>query len=139
MWHGSGEFADRVDPAPSQNNSEVTNIAKTAALGQFENFGIHVIEDGSRTPDLRLALYVGYVPETGFFVHRTVVVGVYILDADDNLILKESAMAFNQNGVINAILESRDAMVTRVAREAVQATFHELSKGTKTSATHATS
>ena len=139
MWHGGGEFADRVDAAPSRNNLEVTNVAKAAAMGQFENFGIHVVEDGSRAPDLRLALYVGYIPEAGLFVHRAVVVGVYVLDPDDNLILKETAAALNQNGVINAILESRDAMVTRVARDAVQTTFRELGKGTKTPAAHPTS
>lgn len=139
MWHGGGEFPDRVDSAPSQNNAEVTNVAKTAAISQFENFGVHVIEDGSRAPDLRLALYVGYIPEAGLFVHRAVVVGVYVLDPEDNLILKETAAAINQNGVINAILESRDAMVTRVAREAVQTTFRELGKGTKTPAEHPTS
>lgn len=139
MWRGGDDLPVRRDYSPSSTTLEVANVAKTAAIAQFENFGIHVIEDDSRKPDMRVALYVGYVPETGILVHRTVFVGVYVLDPGGDPVLKEMDQAFNANGVLNAILESRDAMVTRVARGVVQTTFKELGKGTKSPASHPTS
>jgi hypothetical protein len=54
---GFGPDVDNsVDPHPSQNDSEVMSVVKAAVVSQFENFGMHIVEDGTRSPDLRVRL-----------------------------------------------------------------------------------
>jgi len=100
-------------------------------IAQFENFGMHIVEDNSRKPDMRLYAYVGYIPEWGLFVHRTVSVGLFMRDRDETLILHVWQGHVNINGLLDAAFTSRDDMVTGVARQAVQTIVKELQKGTK--------
>ena len=132
MWTGGSDPEKRIDAAPSENDLEVLKVAERALIAQFENFGMHVVEDNSRKPDLRLYVYVGYTPEMGLFVHRSVSVGVFVHDADDTPILKEWANHINGGGIIEAAFTSRDGTVAAAAQQAVQATVKELQKGTKT-------
>jgi len=134
VWKSGSDPEKRIDLAPSDNDREVLAVAKRAVVAQFENFGMHIVEDCSRKPDLRIYVYVGYTPEMGLLVHRAVSVGVFVRDQDDTPILKEWAGRLNGNGVIDAIFTSRDTMVAGVAQQAVQATVKELQKGTKGSA-----
>ncbi len=123
-----------VDPAPSQNDREVLAVAKAAVIAEFENSGMHIVEEDSRAPALRINVYVGYQAENGLS-RRAVMVMIQVLDAHQTPILKGGSQRITQGGMvpglISAALEARDTMVTSVARKAVQDTVVELQKGTK--------
>ncbi|GGF25818.1 hypothetical protein GCM10011611_34850 [Aliidongia dinghuensis] len=120
-----------IDPNPSQNDSEVMSAVKAAVISQFENYGMHIVEDGTRPPDVRVRLYVSYQPELGLLVHRSVIVGIRVLDTDGTPLLRMGAAQAMSLGLIGSLIVSRDDFVTAVARDAVIGTVGELQKGTK--------
>lgn len=131
LWTRGGDLEARVDGKPSDNEREVMAVAKQAVVAQFENFGMHVVEDDSRAADVRIRVYVSYVPEAGLLVHRAVRVTIRVFDTDGTPIVMLGAARLNRNGIIDALFTSRDAMVADVARQAVQNTVKELEMGTK--------
>jgi hypothetical protein len=131
VWNNDEDPEKNLDPAPSENDREVMAVAKAAIVAQFENFGMHIVEDDSRKPDLAIRVYVSYIPELGLFVHRTVTVRILVRDTDGNLIFKEFAGHVNATGVLDAMFTSRDGLVAQISRDIVQTTVKELQKGTK--------
>lgn len=129
---GFGSDVDNsIDPHPSQNDSEVLTVVKAAVVSQFENFGMHIVEDGTRSPDVLVRLYVSYQPELGLFIHRSVVVGIRVLDTDGAPLLRKGAAKVMSGGLIGSLLVARDDFVAEVGRNAVIGTVKELEKGTK--------
>lgn len=133
-WSSDPDWDKRIDPAPSDNDREVMALAKNAVVAQFENFGMHIVEDDSRAPDLKIKLYVAYQPEV-LIAHRGVIVFIRVFDTEGSPILKMAKARMVTGGFIDglviSVLTSRDGMVTDAARDAVQATVAELQKGTK--------
>lgn len=120
-----------IDPTPSENDTEVMSAVKAAVIAQFENFGMHIVEDGQRPPDVHVRLYVSYQPELGLFIHRAVVVGIRVLDTDDTPLMRKAAGRVMSGGLIGSMLVARDDFAANVARKVVIDTVGELQKGTK--------
>lgn|SRR5208282_2574534 len=131
LWKSGDDWEQRIDAAPSTNDQEVMAVAKASVIAQFENFGMHIVEDDSRKPDLKIHVFVGYQPELGYYVHRQFAIGIQVLDADDSKILHEAAGHYNAHGLLDAIFQSRDGMIGDVSRQVVLQTAAELQKGTK--------
>jgi hypothetical protein len=100
-------------------------------VSQFENFGIRVAEGGTRSPDLCIRVYVSYQPEWGLLVHRSVAIGVRVLDTNGTPLLRELATRTMSSGLIGEMFISRDEFLTSAARKAVTSTMQELERGTK--------
>jgi hypothetical protein len=125
------DLEEAVEPQPSESDWAMVMAAKAAAIDQFENFGIHVVEDDSRRPDLRAKLWVQYLPHAvtspGIWIYITV------RGEDDNMLVREGASRrFGDNSLLAALLlPSRVERVQEVARRAVQRTVAVLQRGTR--------
>jgi uncharacterized lipoprotein YajG len=135
----TGQAGEAVDSRPRREPSEseraVSGAVKAAVIDQFENFGMHVVEDDSRKPDLKVGLTLAYTPELGLLIHRSISVTLTAMTPDGQPLLSFTQAAMS-SGLLGSLVVSRDDLVQSVARALIVKTVQELQRGTKTE-THA--
>ena len=130
-----GAVDNRPQREPSDSERAVSEAVKAAIIDQFENFGMHVVEDGSRKPDLKVGLTLAYTPELGLLIHRSISVTLTAMTPEGQPLLSFTQAAMS-TGLLGSLIVSRDDMAQKVARILIVKTVQELQRGTKTE-THA--
>ena len=134
---GASGDAEDTPPAanPSQNDQEVTALAKANIISQLTNFGYRIVEGDNVPSDIAMKYFVNYQPERWPLVGRWVSIVGHISAPDGKSLLTVKTIRANQVGLIGAAVgPSRDDMVAAAAREAVVKTVTEIRKGTKDNA-----
>lgn len=129
LYDDKGEF--KIAKNLSQNDQEVQSIIKRSILNQLNNYGYKVVEDDKTKSDVQMQFFVNYIPEYGIIVNRTVGIFGFLHDQNDQRIFRHLAGDVNTNGLLGALLTSRDDVVSAAAQKVTVQMVTEMQKGTK--------
>lgn len=122
-----GDPETHIDDSPTDTDREVLDFVEKATIDEFALYGVRIVEDDTSTPDLKIRIYVDYFPGRWPLTDRHVLLLVRVFNVGGDVIFERFLSGTNTvGGVIGALGDSREDMVTRTARRLVQATMADL-------------